>query len=164
MSYCWSEPTGPDEVAGLCVDGVVSRPSELPLLTAPPAATLSVGFSTSASPTEVLLTATSADGSEHRLEAAAANPTQFSADLAPGVYVASLVTVWDPGDAIYYFRLQVEAPGPTSTTSLVDDVSSGEQRQLPATGGDLGMPAGAGAAMVAIGTALLLARRRVAEP
>ncbi len=158
-SYCWTVPAGPDLSETLCVDKLPPDPGELPLLRVSRGAPLSVRFDTSASPTETQLLATSADGDEQRFDVVPANPARFSADLDPGVYLLSLFTRWDSGDAVYFFQVQVDADGTAPTTSTTRMPPPNRQGRLPATGSDVGRLAGMGATMVGMGGLLLLAHR-----
>lgn len=150
-SYCWTAPTGPDYQQTLCSDAFPPDPSLLPSLAVERGASLSISFSTTASPTEADLRVTSAAGADQRLDVSASNPIRLAADLSPGEHVLVLFTRWDAGDATYYFRVQVDSQpsGPTKGP-----------RRLPATGTEAGKLAGAGAVALVLGAVVLLARDR----
>ena len=106
-SYCWRQsPTG-----GVCVD-TIDLPEPTAALTVTAGETLTLRFATDESPTAIAARRYDAArfSGAQPFPVAAANPTQFRADLPVGTSWLAFHTRWAAGDATYYFRVRVLAP------------------------------------------------------
>lgn len=102
VGYCWRQPDG---LTGVCVTAALAPEESRPTLVVRAGETLTLRFNTSLAPTSVMLNR----GGEPSRQLAAANPTTFRVDLAPGFFGGAFFTQWLQGDATYSFRLDVRA-------------------------------------------------------
>lgn len=102
-SYCWPQPTG-----SLCAD-TFDFLDPATALTVTAGETLTLRFAGPDSPTGIAArryTAPRFSGPES-FPVAAANPTHFPADFPAGTSWLTFFTLWEHGDATYYFELEV---------------------------------------------------------
>ncbi|MGI8809710.1 MAG: hypothetical protein ACR2KK_18090 [Acidimicrobiales bacterium] len=109
-SYCWREPVG--QLTG-CVALAVAPGYKPPILVVTQGETVTVRFTMSVAmiPLGVSL---ARDGQLTPL--AAANPTSFRVDLAPGIHEQLAINArWLQGEVPYHFRLDVRAAAQPAT-------------------------------------------------